>query len=285
MKIKHRERLRNAAYFHTSEPACVVREMHDAPSNEFVAMHDHEFSEIAIVTAGGCNHIHAGGTERLSAGDFFVIHPGERHGYAELAPGTLVLNLLYDRASPPPPLMLENTPLVETLFPAGDISSRADKLGRIPRRTLPHLVGLVKALHREAEARQPLCHSVTSNLFAAILLILARSTPGTVAERPNPVQREIDFILRNLHRKITLAELCAVSGRSARTLSREFRKAVGTSPGDYILSLRAARARTLLSQSPARLDEIAAQTGFCNASHLLRTLRFHGSESVPNPIS
>ena len=52
------------------------------------------------------------------------------------------------------------------------------------------------------------------------------------------VQKEIDFIAVNLNRKITLGELCNISGMSASTLHREFRKALGKSPGDYILSMR-----------------------------------------------
>ena len=283
MKIRNRERLRSAAYLRNPEPVCVVREMRDAPSNEFVAMHDHEFSELVIVATGGCNHVHAGGTVRLLPGEFFVIHPGERHGYAQFAPGTLVFNLLYDRCSPPAPLLLEDNPLTPMLFPSDAATARADTLGRVPRRALPNLVRLLKALRREAEAHQPLCHAVSSNLFAAVLLVLARWTRGVAAKPASPVKREVDFILRNLGRKITLAELCAVSGRSASALHREFRKAVGASPGDYILSLRAARARELLAQTSLPLAAVAAETGFCNASHLVRTLRAHRMGEV-NPI-
>ena len=49
--IKHHEILRNDDYFKGGALPCVVREMRDAPSNAFVAMHDHEFSELVI--AGG----------------------------------------------------------------------------------------------------------------------------------------------------------------------------------------------------------------------------------------
>lgn len=162
-----------------------------------------------------------------------------------------------------------------TLFPADGATARADTLGRVPRRALPNLVRLVKALRRETETRQPLCHAVSENLFAAVLLVLARWTRGVADRPPSPVKQEVEYILRNLGRKITLADLCAVSGRSASTLSREFRKAVGTSPGNYILSLRVAKARELLAQTDLPFADVAAKTGFCNASHLSRTLRAH----------
>ena len=61
--------------------------------------------------------------------------------------------------------------------------------------------------------------------------------------------------------------------RNARsTLHREFRKAVGRSPGDYIIDMRIARARTLLGRKGSTLGTVAAKTGFCRASHLSRTL-------------
>ena len=88
--IKHNEILRNDDYFKGGELPCIVREMRDAPSNAFVAMHDHEFSELVIVASGKISHIHADKTDRLSKGHFFVIHPGEQHGYAKLAPKTVI---------------------------------------------------------------------------------------------------------------------------------------------------------------------------------------------------
>ena len=55
--IKHHEKLRNDAYFKGSALPCIVREMREAPSNAFVAMHDHEFSELVIVASGNNQHI------------------------------------------------------------------------------------------------------------------------------------------------------------------------------------------------------------------------------------
>ena len=106
-------------------------------------MHDHEFSELVIVASGGLKHIHANETTLLKQGDFFVIHPGERHGYAELAPRTLVFNLLY-HASEPPFGSIVASNLFPVLFPIGDTYPPAKTLGRVPRHELAHVVGLVR---------------------------------------------------------------------------------------------------------------------------------------------
>ena len=273
MAIRHLERLKRLVYFKDTDIPCVVREMHDAPSNDVIAMHDHEFSELAIIASGSLNHIYSGGTVRLSAGDFFVIHPGERHGYAELARQTVVFNLLYRRDNPPPALLVSGCPLIPSVFPGHATTVKADKLGHVPRPDMPVLVNLIKAVKREETGYRPLRRETCAALFLSLLLLLARAMKQDVVGEQSAIQGEIDFIGQNYERKITLSELCAVSGKSISTLSREFKKNLGRGPGDYIIELRLAKARELLTLPGRTLESTAAQTGFCNASHLLRTLR------------
>ena len=271
--IKHHEKLRNDAYFKGGALPCIVREMREAPSNAFVAMHDHEFSELVIVASGKISHIHADRTDRLAKGDFFAIHPGERHGYAELAPNTIVFNMLYHCGRPPMPLTVAGFPLMNELFPKDPASARASTLGRVSRSNLPAVLQLIDLIRKEEHSEQPMRRAVCESLFTSLLLALSRSTQRANAPAQEcPVQKEIDFIAENLNRKITLGELCGVSGKSASTLHREFRKAVGKSPGDYILSVRVEKARSLRETTSLSLGEIASRTGFCGASHLSRAL-------------
>ena len=271
--IKHHEILRDDDYFKGGALPCVVREMRDAPSNAFVAMHDHEFSELVIVASGKISHIHSDRTDKLSKGDFFVIHPGERHGYAQLAPKTVVFNVLYHRERPPLPLSVLGFPLMDEIFPKDPATVHANTLGRVTRSNLTAVLRLIDLIRREEHLDQPLRRITCESLFMSLLLLLARSTKRvSVPSRESLVQKEIDFIAKNLDRKITLDELCGVSGKSARTLHREFRKAVGKSPGDYIIDMRIAKAKTLLGRKGSTLKKVAAKTGFCSSAHLSRTL-------------
>jgi len=274
--IKHLEKLRSDAYFKDDALPCIVREMREAPSNTFVAMHDHEFSELVIVAAGKISHIHADRTDRLSKGDFFVIHPGEQHGYAELAPKTVIFNVLYHCERPPVPLTICGFPLMNEFFPTNHAEVRAKTLGRVPAKSLPAVIQLINLIRREEHSEQPMRRVVCESLFVSLLMQLVRSAQSACSALQDcPVQKEIDFIAGNLNRKITLGELCAVSGKSASTLHREFRKAVGKSPGDYIIDMRIAKARTLLGRKGNTLRKVAAKTGFCCASHLSRALSAH----------
>ena len=97
------------------------------------------------------------------------------------------------------------------------------------------------------------------------------------AVSPSPIHKELDFIMKNLDRKITLKELCAVSGHSISTLFRRFREMTGKSPYDCILAMRAAKAQALMKgPNGVSLAEASRRTGFCNGAHLSRTLRAHG---------
>ena len=276
MAIKHHETLTDADYFKKSALPCIVHEMREAPSNTFIAMHDHEFSELVVIASGKINHVHAYRVDRLSKGDFFVIHPGERHGYAELAPNTVVFNVLYHCERPPMPLVITGFPLMNEFFPKNPASVRVNTLGRVSRHNLSIVLHLINLIRREGLSEQPMRHNVCESLFTSLLLCLSRATQR--ANEPMPdisVQKEIDFIAANLNRKITLGELCSISGMSASTLHREFRKALGKSPGDYILSMRIKKAMSLRETTALSLCEIASRTGFCDASHLSHTLATH----------
>lgn len=274
MQIKHLEKLRSDSYFkgRSENLPCLVREMRNAPSNNVIAMHDHDFSELVLVASGSLNHVHATGTSRLNAGDFFVIHPGERHGYAELSPGTVVFNLLYHCVNPPTALFNSAFPLMPELFPQRPDCVKSDTLGRVNSRNLVEIVNLLKSLRKECESSHMHRKEICTALFTSILFMLAREA-NVAREISCPIHKELEYINHNLGKKMTLEDLCAVSGLSVSTLSRRFHEAVGRSPGDYIIAARIAKAKCLLDVAGSTLESVALATGFCNAGHLSRALR------------
>jgi AraC family transcriptional activator FtrA len=97
--------------------------------------------------------------------------------------------------------------------------------------------------------------------------------------RPVPQDREgkrlgplIDWIDLNLQRDITLSEMAARAGMSARTFQRRFRDLTGNSPGEFLLARRLRHACDLLElQAALSLDDIALAAGFGTPA----TLRHH----------
>ena len=281
MKIKHLESLHFADYFRDKEAFCVIKEMRSAPSNDYIAMHDHEFSEIVVVAQGSLTHLRASGTTRLSAGDFFAIHPGERHGYADLAKDTVVYNCLY-KADKPPPGIYDIPPLRRAaLFPSTDATAPELATGRLSRNQLQAATLLIRAIKAEHKSRTHLSRKVEVSLFAALLMILANAQEPAPEQSESCVSKATGFIEKNLHRRITIHELCVVAGCSPAALNRAFHAATGKSPGNYALCRRIDHARALMSIHGLTLAAAAQQTGFFDASHLSHALRSAENRKPP----
>ncbi|RMH51102.1 MAG: GlxA family transcriptional regulator [Alphaproteobacteria bacterium] len=58
-----------------------------------------------------------------------------------------------------------------------------------------------------------------------------------------------------------------------RRLERHFRAALGLTPAEAALRIRLRQAQHLLRTTPRSVSAIAAETGFCDASHLIRAFR------------
>ena len=84
-----------------------------------------------------------------------------------------------------------------------------------------------------------------------------------VRERQEPrIQAIIDFMSRNLHRKISLADLATVGNLSRSYLSDLFKSETGVSPGTYLIRLRMEKARQLLRTTFLSIKQIAAEVGY-----------------------
>ena len=83
----------------------------------------------------------------------------------------------------------------------------------------------------------------------------------------------LEFIDANYGSDLTLNELAAVAGISTFHFSREFKRATGTPPHQYLMKLRIQRAKELLSKSEMPLVDVGFQAGFSHQSHFSRLFR------------
>jgi AraC family transcriptional regulator len=82
-----------------------------------------------------------------------------------------------------------------------------------------------------------------------------------------------DYVDAHLGENISLNDLAASVALSRFHFARMFRQSVGTSPHEYVLEQRLARARTMLSRTDASLLQVAASCGFADQSHMNRVFR------------
>jgi AraC family transcriptional regulator len=78
----------------------------------------------------------------------------------------------------------------------------------------------------------------------------------------------LDFVEDRLADKFSLAELAEVAELSAMHFARQFKRATGLSPHQYVLRCRIARAKAFLKLSPHPLAHIAQAVGFSSQSHM-----------------
>ncbi|MBQ3485387.1 MAG: helix-turn-helix transcriptional regulator [Clostridia bacterium] len=90
---------------------------------------------------------------------------------------------------------------------------------------------------------------------------------------PRPILRCTEHIHTHLHRRITVEELCSVSGLSRAYLSRLFRREVGMPIGEYVTRRRLEAARKALEFTDQSIPDIAHTLAFSSESHFISVFR------------
>ncbi len=87
------------------------------------------------------------------------------------------------------------------------------------------------------------------------------------------LRRVLDFVDTNYASDLGLSELAAVTGMSTFHFAREFKRATGVTPHQYLIKLRIERAKELLSRSEMPLVDVGFTAGFSHQSHFTRLFR------------
>ena len=109
-------------------------------------------------------------------------------------------------------------------------------------------------------------------LIPPLGVVVRRSTEVIAVAEPT-VRQAMEFISRNLSKPIGSPQIADALGIRRPTLDAFFREHLHHSVGDEIRRQRFARAKLLLETTKMPVAEIAAETGFCTASHLSNTFR------------
>ena len=87
------------------------------------------------------------------------------------------------------------------------------------------------------------------------------------------VQRVIDHIQANPHRKLVLPDLARLVGLSRSRLCQEFKNEMGVPIGQYIKALKMQQACELLASTSLSVKEIGATVGMRDQSHFSRDFK------------
>lgn len=99
-----------------------------------------------------------------------------------------------------------------------------------------------------------------------------RSTDILTDENPD-MSRALKLIHQNLSRPYGAPQIAATLGFSRAKVDRLFASVLERSVGEEIVRQRVAKAQRLLSETDWPLESIAAETGFCHASYLVKAFK------------
>jgi len=265
-------------YIHENQFPIVVRRMTDVGKS--VPTHDHEFSEIVVVTRGFLDHEIDGAVTRLMRGDFFLLHPGKRHSYPKLSKGAEIFNILYDARIPIPMLALSGLPLMEYVYPARELEEDrrfSGVIARLSPKPLREVRVLLESMIRESRNPGAGRSLLLGSLFSAVVILLARQNAG-LSFSPKSSWRlngVVNYMQCHLSEHLRVDKLASLAAMSPSTLLRAFNETFGCGPAKYFASLRLSHAVELLRTTDLTVREVAYRMGFFDDNHLRKKIAQH----------
>jgi AraC family transcriptional activator FtrA len=105
----------------------------------------------------------------------------------------------------------------------------------------------------------------------------AQFVPSPVGDEERPwLARLFEWAQRHLNEPLPVERLAHEACMSKRTLTRRFAETAGSSPTDWVIGLRIAKAKDLLETTTRSIEQIAVRCGFGSAA----TLRHHFRQRV-----
>ncbi|MGV3548169.1 cupin domain-containing protein [Rhizobium sp.] len=137
----------------------------------------------------------------------------------------------------------------------------------------PRLSDIVRLVTDEARAERPARDMILARLLEVLLVEALRASAGTAA--PHGILRGLSdsrlaAALRIMHaeptREWTVDRLAEETALSRSAFFNRFRRAMGVTPMDYLLSWRMALAKSLLRRQEIGMEELATRVGYGSAS-------------------
>lgn len=93
-------------------------------------------------------------------------------------------------------------------------------------------------------------------------------TPQHARVASDDLAKLLDWLVEDLERDVSVAEMATYMAMSERTFMRRFREATGTTPFQWVLTQRTRRAQVLLETTDRDMEWIARRSGFGTAANL-----------------
>ncbi len=145
--------------------------------------------------------------------------------------------------------------------------------------TDPYLYELFTRLHSEWSSSNDYRSILIKSYVTEILVLLCRDhlVKQTMSDRESKtlkkIKLSINYIKSNFRRDLTLEEVSEVASLSRYHYCREFKKATGLTPIEFINRTRCEYAKELLEARKYTIAEISEMCGFATAAHFSKTFK------------
>ncbi len=261
-------------YFDADEfPLQVIKNEHHGTTN----LHRHEFFELVFIDHGVALHSHEGKTQILTAGDVFIIFPGEVHSY----------------------ISANNTGLYNCLFMAEAFAGLEKDLesvheldwlvNRQPRTVFERVhAGLTEQQELVLVLEQIIWEKLNrpigwalklKSLLLSVFVIYARLcgkrqlSNSEVNANFRQIIKAVTFIEQHYNQEVAVDDMARAAGLSVGYLSRQFKSFLGTSPSEYARNFRIAKAAELLRMNDKSVADVARELGFGDIALFSRQFR------------
>lgn len=191
------------------------------------------------------NEIH-----KVSAGDFFILHPNCYHHYhADLKNPWKKIFLMIDGDTTLPSVMLKQYNIYDITY--------------FPQLCNPLELETIFELFKSNNAN---ISQKFETLLCSLIIELAHLSKTTVSEISS-INVAKKFIDKKINTKLTLEEIANYTNISVSFLCREFKKAFGVTPYTYILKAKIEFAKTMLLETNITVQTIAERFSFADAAH------------------
>jgi AraC-like DNA-binding protein len=242
-------------------------------------IHAHGFTELVVIQAGRVVHVTEEEEYPVEAGDVFVIHEGDAHGYRN-GENLILLNIMYNsqrllgladavRKIPGYHAMFHIEPRFRKRH-----GSRARL--RLNEQELAKTLDMIASIKEELETRAPGYELLATALFLQMVGFLSRRYSQKQTPYSGSLLRMgdiISYIEEHYDRPIRLEQLAEKAYMSPRQLLRTFREATGLTPIEYLLHRRILKATDLLQTEDMNVTEVAFAVGFTDSNYFSRLFR------------
>jgi AraC-like DNA-binding protein len=242
--------------------------------------HFHDFTEIAFVIKGKGTQVIEEQEYAVSAGDVFVLQGNQKH-YFKDTEGVEIVNVMFnDRKSNP--FLSQEVRMLDGYRALFFLESQyrawhhfKNKL-HLNRSEMAKIEMLLNAMLQEFANQDDGYRLVLKNKLEELIVLLSRhysQLDATEAKALVRIGKVIDFMELHFANKIYLDTLAEMAFMSTRNFQRIFKKAVGSSPSNYLMQIRLQLARRLLRETDFSVAEIGSDSGFGDANYFIKCFK------------